>query len=121
MLYGGFFALMHLYMAVMAKKNQVLRLQRQTGVLAHRNQVVYLQRLLDKVLAAKLTAAATQLVEKPFLPEKSIPSIAHLLVYRTSALHPNVRNVEIKTEQLETLEYLHTSSGFVCCDFIATI
>ena len=112
---------MHLYMAVMAEKNQILRLQRQSGVLAHRNQVVYLQCLQGKVLAAKLTAAATQLVEKPFLPEKSIPSIAHLLVYRTPALHPNVRNVEIKTEQLETLEYLHCHYRFVCCDFIATI
>lgn len=116
---GLFLFPVDLQVAVMAKKNQVLRLQRQTGVLAHRNQVVYLQRLLDKVLAAKFAAAATQLVEKPFLPEKSIPSIAHLLVYRTSALHPNARNVEIKTEQLETLEYIHCHYRFVWCSFIA--
>ena len=103
---------MHLYMAVMAKKNQILRLQRQSGVLAHRHQVVYLQCLLDKVLAAKFAAAATQLVEKPLLTKKSITSIAQLLVYRTSALHPNVRNVEIKTEKSETLEYLGLSLIF---------
>ena len=73
---------MHLYMAVMAEKNQILRLQRQSGVLAHRHQVVYLQCLLDKVLAAKLAAAATQLVEKTFLTKKSKGCTAPYILHK---------------------------------------